>query len=418
MWVAQKLGFTRASLVAVAAVGFGGFGCHHSSSISGSHPDASTLDRADGGARATGDGGNVLPKGDGGSPSTTDGGGSALGDAGLSSNADAGGSSGDLAPAEPADFIAALHSALCQRAVECGELGDISLCELFLQSEGGMDFGRREALEDALLNGRQTYDRAIAQQCLDALVTRPCGSESVHDLDAYPACVAAFTGTVGVAGTCEAWGDCAPGLGCAKQGECSGDCQAIPSNVCLRASDCPANDLCKLNACVARTPPGATNGSPCSDYGLCGDGLTCVDSKCIPVSDAGGSCASDDGCTTGHRCVNGTCERIRQPGDNCNLLSVEAAFCGAAVGLVACDTSVDKCAIIPSSGHCLAQGQCNPMMTYCDYNTWTCLPREAAGDPCTTDAQCATAPRSTALCDGANTGSGICKVVPDPICGF
>lgn len=397
----ERLRFSPVPVLAMAVLAAGA--CHRSTPPHDAGAGASAPAAGDGGLPSDDGGGGARPPSDGG---TTD-----VGDGGL---ADA----GDLAPAKPSDFINALHAALCQRAMDCGKLSDMGLCEELLGSGDRTVVGRREALEDALLNGRQTYDRRMAQECLDALAGRPCGSESVHDLDAYPACAVAFTGTVGTGGICEAWGDCAPGLGCAMQAQCSGDCQPIPpTNVCLRASDCPVNHLCRNNTCVARVAPGSTSGSPCGDYGLCGDGLTCVDAKCVPLSGAGQPCKSDDACTLGHRCEGGVCERVRQAGDVCGA-TVETVLCGEEFDRLACDYSTNHCVVLPSSGHCISPAECDPTAAYCDESTWECEPLKAPGDSCDLDGQCAGAPRSTAVCDGALEGSGVCKVVPDPICGF
>src|SRR5579871_205744 len=119
-------------------------------------------------------------------------------------------------PVSLADGERQLEQAFCVQAVRCGGIGAseelqceeqalATLAALHVSSAVDVDYAQ---LDDAVANGRLSYDGAIAAACIDAVRYWVCDPWSAI------ACLRAFHGEVAIGGACRGNLECAGGAHC------------------------------------------------------------------------------------------------------------------------------------------------------------------------------------------------------------
>lgn len=178
---------------------------------------------------------------------------------------------------------------------------------------------------------------------------------------------------LGVEPDCLAAGDFAADHACTFSTQCSSLWCSVPV-----AGDC--------GRCEEVGGPG----EPCSDTLDCDPGLTCDGATCHAPEpqqerQPGESCEGGHLCTQGTACITlpgqsgKTCQRAPRVGEPCAL---EGGGCLDSY----CDAS-NTCRMLPSAGMPCATGHAGSLL--CDSDSYcggsACLPRAAAGEPCTPD---------------------------------
>lgn len=274
-------------------------------------------------------------------------------------------------------------------------------------------------ISNAIDRGTVTYDGAAMAACLTGLESASCSE--LDDLSTI--CDEALTGTAAL------------GQPCLIDAECLGEA------FCNRA----------LGACPGTCAALAGTGGSCTRGAECADGLRCSSGSCIVSSGTGQRCTSDE-CEIGQACVresagaDGTCQPLEslliagigenceldsdgpycQEGLSCVVTSVVSgmidAQCAAPVGAGAdCHPGVpDPC---PGGQYCAADvgsgiidGICEPMPAVgeacapgigpttgrCALGgrciSGTCVSVGRLGDPCTSDAGCASSNCNAGTC--------------------
>jgi hypothetical protein len=172
----------------------------------------------------------------------------------------------------------------------------------------------------------------------------------------------------------------------------------------------------------------------------CAEGLTCADSRCVELLEASGdACARDDAgfglsiCPPGNRCSDPdadglvTCERTPTAGETCDPFGAPPCE-----GELKCDPTQLVCSELPGPGQACLDSQCasgavcvkemcQPLPgdsepcwqnacaapLRCDFNTNTCAPLAAEGDPCLYPEDCA-----EGLTCSEFVADGVCVVLP------
>ena len=196
---------------------------------------------------------------------------------------------------------------------------------------------RLRDVQPSINAGRARFDRKIAAECLQRMVTQSC-EELLLDTARGDRCVDdALIGLVPLGGACEQAIDCAsPDKVCGgAPGEpricrtLSRPGQSCDFIGCTRDSECVQAGPQPLDTpaftCVARPP--AVEGEECS-FGRCAEGLFCVNQVCQPYQ-PGAPCTSNVECFYPQVCLrdpsgaNGHCGRPRVEGEACSGTPVE-----------------------------------------------------------------------------------------------
>lgn len=283
---------------------------------------------------------------------------------------------------------------------------------LMAQVEDG-DFA---ALQDAVDDGRVKYDNAKLDACLNQLKGLGCDIATSRALN-VDACDQVFRGTVERGDECVVDAECKGVSFCNMTDECPGQCSAL-----LKAGDaCEGNDNCenglfctKAKTCAAP----ARNGDACGvDVGgECAPGLACIGAKvdagipggCRALSDVftgklddacdydtGKLCAKDLSCVARRNDDNTVSLKCEEPvgsGDACDFGAPspcpDGEYCDADIRNGVVDGT---CRALPKAGEeCLtiaADAQCAAGLI-CDVDH-RCHPVNRLGQPCVSDAGCA-----------------------------
>jgi hypothetical protein len=221
-----------------------------------------------------------------------------------------------------------LERAFCNYSARCGEIGtsEESSCEqLALAALSSLhvsyfsEFISYGALDDAVANGRRSFDAQTASNCIANVQSASCGTA----LQSAEQCLKAFSGLVPIGGVCKTDADCTTGFCILAGSSCEGVCQnsisigascANNSNGCDSGSYCSiATQTCTPVAAAAATCEWQPEVATCQSDQYC-DPLT---SACKPRLGVGGTCISDDYCQVGARCSSGKCAMSAGEGGSC-----------------------------------------------------------------------------------------------------
>ncbi len=268
-----------------------------------------------------------------------------------------------------------IYSALVGSAEECSE-----------QVTAQVTAARFDALEQAVEDGRTTYDAAQARACADALSAVACDEIDMRSIEA---CEATFEGTV------------ARGGDCTLDEECEGD------SICVFSDACPGTCSGRLAA-----------GENCTDDDRCEDGLVCSEAtaKCVLPAGGGDPCGGadepqcefpllclgeDDDAGTPGVCLTQAEAFSGNEGDSCNFIGGDPSLCKEGLSCVVLGFDVDieaqtfeliaECQSLVGSGEACGLGlpsQC-PAGEFCggvdpeaaDFEG-SCSPLPQAGDDC------------------------------------
>jgi hypothetical protein len=287
-------------------------------------------------------------------------------------------------------------------------------CEAFVRSEPAC-----LRLVASLKAGRSTYSAERFDTCLQDLFPQTCA----RDLNrASDDCISfAFAApAVEVGGRCDDDGECAggycDGAGSDAGGRSCGTCAALrDSGPCPRGIECePEGFYCAQVSDAGECRPRKTLAEPCDLTGLdeCGPGLVCAFS--------GAPGLSVPRCTT-----------ARLQGEACTVNKLECLRTRLPPELVCARTLADggaACAPLfsPPGGACdvgdslatagLPPTPICPETERCDTALDRCVPRQAAGDTCAGDGECAAGTRclsTTGTCTAYSDTDGGCGVDAD-----
>lgn len=199
--------------------------------------------------------------------------------------------------------------------------------------------------EAAQASGREGFDGAAAQSCLDYLNTRPCGTLPLTDVNTAEqkaGCSRVLVGIQDEGQGCNTTSECKPGLVCPPIKETGLSFCSKPAGF---NQDCIGEQASSIDH------PACQEGLFCSFVGVNPAGCPsppCLDFKCVPPFDEGEPCSATE-CAQGLVCKDGTCQKgqLANAGESCKV-----------------------------PDHC-ADG------LYCDTTAGTCAQRKADGEPCT-----------------------------------
>jgi len=254
----------------------------------------------------------------------------------------------------------------------------------------------------------------------------PCAEGSVCDADlgrCVPSC--RDDDDCGATSRCGASRRCEPRQACTTTADCGGDvcdtCLGVcvasrGSTACVSRANCGFDEYC--DACVGLCVASATLCDPCSSDESCGE----VEDQCLDYQSGGSFCGRACGsCPVGYTChpdlqqcvaISGDCVQVRQcesaldcpagqtctparvcapgcdgdeacPGDNVCVVGDCVPPCENDAACTAPATCVDRRCRVP--GGCLSSRDCEEAETYCDRNTFRCVPG------CEVDNDCGTA---------------------------
>lgn len=259
------------------------------------------------------------------------------------------------------DAPEALHRAICEWYVRCGEAPDLDTC---LAANVYNWFPPSASDEAAIAKGKIKYSGDEMSRCVAEIANLSCDTttESYRAFLNSPACLAVKAGTVHAGGACATGGECISqncgATACQEGACCSGTCvgDTAPALVAvgqpcgsLGQAPCVDGAYCSNNAvymgvdCVALQPAGsgcystyqcayglgcATTTQTCETLptlgqacpgGACRDfGTSCMNGTCTKVGAVGATCATDNDCEMIYRCgIGGTCEMRAALGAAC-----------------------------------------------------------------------------------------------------
>lgn len=260
--------------------------------------------------------------------------------------------------------------AACEQLKSCGLVAAQVACVWGWEGTGERHLGRCPGpgvLGEALDAGRLRFDALLAAQCLEEL-PGPCGPPP-------SSCAQALVGTVPVGGTCFGSNECATGLKCVGDA-CPTTCQPPRCGEAVELSD----GGCEPSvACDGGCPRGLAQ--TCEAAAPCGDGLRCVEGRCLFDRAAEGqACDLQLPCQLGLSCTAGQCTRGQAEGAPCDssrpcafTLSCTASGCISPGGAqAACDEGNARCR---AHFHCVDQ---------------RCASDLGAGEPCVRAQECET----------------------------
>jgi hypothetical protein len=271
------------------------------------------------------------------------------------------------------------------------------------------------ALEDAVDDGRVKYDSGKLDRCLDQIKGLGCDIATSRALNS-DYCDQVFRGTVERGGECVVNAECKGVSFCKMTDKCPGKCSALlkAGDDCADNDDCENGLLCtKAKTCAAPAKDGDACGGDVG--GECAPGLACIGAKedpstagtCRALADVftgklDDDCDFDTGklCRTGLSCVarssGGTvslkCEEPVGSGDACHFGAPspcpDGEYCDADIRAGVLD---GKCRTLPKAGEeCLTIAADSPCAagSICDVDH-RCHPVNRLGQPCVSDAGCA-----------------------------
>lgn len=232
-------------------------------------------------------------------------------------------------------------------------------------------------LDWSIAEGRASFDAAVMNACLDALVAPEGICASVESaLPWAEACMnAAWVGTVADGGECYYSYECAGADSYCNAGR---TCASLPGDgQPCSPQGCASGLFCNAGTCDALL----TAGSPCTSNFQCDAGLFCdfdaVTPVCAALRAPGDACTSNSMCAS-FQCLPGTCSGTNQTcyaNDDCfghceddNSFCFDASDCGngtCSVNNVPCQSDFDCTGGVGD---------------VCNFTT-LCLPAECLGDP-------------------------------------
>ena len=321
---------------------------------------------------------------------------------------------------EPSTWVAGLTCAYCAAAVRCGQYSNATFCEGVLGPEFADDnFNMPSAAVKAVLKGTAQFDAQAAAACLSAVSQLDCANLGFPTavLNVPPSCATVFSGSTQEGGACIDDVECVAGTSCllSSDSPCEATCVANSATNCRSDADCPPQQVCEgvglggaglgfsFASCEAVTVPlGTSEGDACGWPAGCAAGLTCQCSEmagggcsCVTNSGPGGNCGQYGpvefpSCLSGLACVPppdgapNSCMSPANLGNACTSLFQ----CGAqylASDTICDETHTHACIAKPSSGSCVVvygMNTCDPVVSYCDGSTGTCVPWLPLGKPC------------------------------------
>jgi hypothetical protein len=260
------------------------------------------------------------------------------------------------------DAPEAMHRAICEWYVRCGEAPDLGTC---LAANVTNWFSASTSDEAAIAMGKIKYSGDDMSQCVAEIANLSCDTttQSYRAFVNSPACFAVEAGTVHAGGACATGGECisqncdnpgCPFAAACCSGTCVGDtapqlgavgqpCGSLGQAPCVDGAFCSNNALNQGWDCVALAPAGSrcgatwecayglgcptttqtcetlpTLGQACPG-GVCRDfGTSCMNGICTKVGGVGATCATDNDCEAIYRCgMGGTCEMLAALGAAC-----------------------------------------------------------------------------------------------------
>jgi hypothetical protein len=338
---------------------------------------------------------------------------------GCGGDSDGGGPALDELPARYA-------RAVCAEVVGCFPGGDEERvfgpdgCEASLTAQvEDSDFAY---IQDSIDMGRTSYDGSHVQACLSSIEGVGCEIETMRSLGTG-ACAEIVVGTVEEDGACAIDEDCAPGLRCDAV-DCPGSCVPPrgPAEPCEDDDKCEDGLKCVDGLCAAPAELGDACGGGIA--GECGLGLICAgDDEGMGVA---GECRTEDEvfagglgdpceviedlvlCEPGLSCVlrlegmmlTSSCEEPVGSGEACNVgvppPCPEDEYCDADPNM---NMFEGTCVTLPTAGEACAPDngpRCEPGL-HCDVDV-RCHPVNRLGQPCVSDAGCASGSCRDGMC--------------------
>lgn len=284
---------------------------------------------------------------------------------------------------------------------------------------------KRYLRQQAVADGRMTFDARAAKDCVEALeplATTCWGPEA--DLEAWDpvlegACDRVLAGTVASGGACWFDEECATGSCSASGDTCPGVCRppVVEGGACSRNAMCDTGLTCSGSKCVRpvteETPLPA--GSPCDVFSTpCEPHLRCASASvgasptCVDRLEEGAACRrpgaglgiSSPECRGNMVCrglmlddqgevlVEGECATPGDVGGACSPRlghpGKDESSTGCFLGIL-CDETTERCVSLPGDGEACVQDECD-QTAYCDRGT--CRALKTDGESCTDSSEC------------------------------
>jgi hypothetical protein len=314
---------------------------------------------------------------------------------------------------ELADLCSLYVRDLCEIGAACGrsDYCDTADCESANECLG------LSSLQQAVAQGRVTYDPVQAFACHRKIVDAPCTFAPLLFSSDVPSALIQCTGVL--------TGRVTPGQSCDFNAECAAGAE------CVFSASCPGT-------CVARGAQGAA----CDAAGSasCAVGLECHDGTCEPPWQLGQACTGIADCAP-FWCdqAQGTCAPLATLGATCSFVGAYGAppctvglLCNAQFQTGSCETAGQNCffdadcpapmvclpgptAVAPGScaapvaqgAACNSEADCGAGLR-CDPTSLQCLPFAALGEACSSDVGAPPCQQGLA-CDGT-----VCRSVSCP----
>ena len=306
-------------------------------------------------------------------------------------------------------LVDAQVSPLCESAFECpqlsssfvvsfaGRYGSVDACKEALK-EVFFEGGEREQLEDAIADGRSTFDLSLANRCIprakayfDSNKCTPNARPVFEDDD--DECNTLLTGNVTEGGACVISEECSGNLECTPSGDdvCVQTCVAPKCGEETCSEDQYCDTFAQQPTCVtyAKAGESCANASCDNDSSCVFPGQTCVANYSVPE---GGACDFTSSCVEGAVCTEQVCTK---PSDDNSRYAKDGEACsvrGCLPGL--------SCKDVDESTQ---QGTCGPLSKlaeacafsfdcvgglFCDETSNECAQPKANGATCSDDDQC------------------------------
>ncbi len=317
----------------------------------------------------------------------------------------------------PAEFAASL----CDQFARCATvyydiLFSLEDCKVLLEEQ--VRQGGWSDIEQAVDEGRVTYDAKSAAKCFDDIAAVDCADVNVRPVDA---CEDTLKGSVAAGGECDIDDECEAGLICDTNMMCPGECAPLrpAGEPCREDGECASGLVCS-NVTQRCVQPGAQSDAcgggvePQCDGGLAciGDDSmemrtgTCRPFDEIELAGSGEPCDLDAGtlCESGLSCVvvslDGPafeCRPIPVSGGSCGIGFPEdcpkGEYCPITAADILLGTLESSCTDLPADGEPCAQRPIDFLptcaaYTRCDATTSMCLELRDLGESCSSSNQC------------------------------
>jgi hypothetical protein len=318
------------------------------------------------------------------------------------------------------DLPAEFAGAYCDLIARCAPIySDILFsledCDVLLEERARQ--GGWNELEQAVDDGRVTYDGKSAEHCMDAIATVECTDVNVRPVEA---CEDMLKGSVAAGGECDIDEECAEGI-CDTNMMCPGECAPLrpAGEECQEDGECASGLVCSelTRLCVQPGAEGEACGGgiePQCDGGLAcigGDSMemqtgTCRPFEEIELASANETCNLDTGllCESGLSCVvvslDGPafeCRPIPNSGGTCGIGFPEncpkGQYCPLTAAEVLLGVLESSCTTLPADGQACAQRPIDFLptcaaYTRCNAATSMCMELRDLGESCTSPNQC------------------------------